>query len=1395
VRVLVLTVIGLFAEPASAATLSVCSTCTYKTIASAVTAAAAGDTISVGAGTWAESVTVSKSVTITGAGSSTVITGSGASQVVAVAVGVTASFQDLAIAPSSGGRCMSVNSSAKVTWTRVDCSGATPTSSSGGGITASSATLTLTDSTFDANASAGCCYYGGHVYVSGGSLTVTGSTFTNGTSGRGAALGIVNGANVTISDSTFSGNTSDQEGGAIYLKGGSGSPTFSLAGSTFEGNAAGRGGGAIYWEQPSDVSISDTLFCGNSADQQGGAIYWKRSDGGAMEVTNSRFVENTTLREGGAIYFDNLNSDYAAVVNNVFLGNSALYRGSALYYQDSQIWLTNSVIAWNTGAEAIDGGGSASSSSSYIAYDMFWDNALGDGFETYWDASVLTEEPELSAYTLDGDCGNDELWPTASSNLVDAGDPTLSDPDGSVSDIGAYGGPDAGADSWTDADADGWYAMWDCSDADATSYPVSWYLDGDADGYGETSTGGELACDAPSGYVADDGDCDDADATAFPGAVEVCDGVDHDCDGASDEPTSSDASTWYDDSDGDGYGDPSTATTACDAPAGYVSDGSDCDDGTALVRPGGAEACDGLDNDCDGSVDEVTPTWYRDADGDGYGTPSVSATTCTMPSGYVGYAGDCNDGSAAVNPDAIEACNGYDDDCDGSSDEGVKSSFYRDADGDGFGTSATTTTGCSAPSGYVSAAGDCDDGASAVSPSASEACNAVDDDCDGATDEGVKPTWYRDSDKDGYGATSSSVSACSAPSGFVGTGGDCNDAASDVSPGATETCNGVDDDCDLSVDDGVSVTLYLDDDADGHGDASSSTSACGSLPGYVTSSDDCDDAAADVYLGAPELCDSKDNDCDGSTDESPPTWYRDSDGDGYGTSTSTKTQCSASGGFVLVGGDCNDASASVSPGEAEVCDGADQDCDGTVDDGVTSTWYTDADGDGYGASGSTGTDACAGATGTVANDDDCDDTDVGVSPAALEACNGTDDDCDGVADDDAIGAVTYYVDADGDGLGDALLPELSCSALAGYATNADDCDDAEASVGAERDWYADYDSDGYGVSSETATACEPPVGYAGEPGDCDDADGGVHPDAAEAPNGYDEDCDGIADDGTSIYDDDGDGRTEAGGDCDDGDPEVNPGGLEECDGIDEDCSGVVDDGTACYDDDGDSYDELVGDCDDANPDVNPGAIETDGNGIDDDCDGDVDHGTWDADGDGVTEAGGDCAPEDDTIYPGATEIVDDEDNDCDGEVDEDTEISDDDGDGFAEVQDDCDDADDTVFPGAPEAADGVDDDCDGTVDEGTNAYDDDGDGVTEDGGDCDDASAAVRPGATELDNDLDDDCDGQIDEDLGGDTDTPDDTGTPDEEKRCGCAMTGVAAGFQPAAALLLIGLLRRRKS
>ncbi len=488
-----------------------------------------------------------------------------------------------------------------------------------------------------------------------------------------------------------------------------------------------------------------------------------------------------------------------------------------------------------------------------------------------------------------------------------------------------------------------------------TSTTITVNRDVDGDGFDAEAWGGT--------------DCDDTSARVSPDETELCDGLDQDCDGAADEDFDLDLDGYFDD-------------------IGCAS-GDDCDDADAAVNPAAVDDCDGIDNDCDGEADvSAAPTtatgevasatlsatvsgqlWgnlYRpsrdltltsfevyvdptdkllfsvyEATSAG-GELSLVASSTLTTSGAVGwYASGSLDLPLLVGREYLIGV---------GADSALGLRYER--------SPSLTAVAELTPSGLVKST-------AASQPAtlvASASSNAL-------VYQSLNVSWVEtenvDSDGDGQNPW------C----------GDCDDADPARFVGATEACDGVDNDCDLA--------LPADEvDADFDGD-------------FVCDAD-CDDADAARYPSATELCDGIDNDCDGdvSADEADAdgdgvaacwdgtaldcadtdattllaTRYTDFDGDGYGDPTTASDACPALSGAVADGTDCDDGDASLSPAATELCDSVDNDCDGTADEGY------DADADGVGA--------C----------DDCDDGDAGSFPGATETCGNTaDEDCDGTA--------------------------------------------------------------------------------------------------------------------------------------------------------------------------------------------------------------------------------------------------------------------------------------------------------------------------------------------------------------------------------------------------------------
>ncbi len=232
--------------------------------------------------------------------------------------------------------------------------------------------------------------------------------------------------------------------------------------------------------------------------------------------------------------------------------------------------------------------------------------------------------------------------------------------------------------------------------------PWPWFQDLDGDGFGDLNDFAPVfsvtdPSDGTTTYatVFNWADCDDANPEVHPDATEVLDDIDNDCDGWIDN-----VPFWYADTDLDGYGDPNENLQQHPQPEGYVKNHADCDDTDATIHPGASEVINGIDNNCDGEIDNA-PFWYADTDEDGYGDPDVSTQHHMQPVGYVSDNTDCNDSNSTVYPTANDSADVLvldylDNDCDGKVDEEYEIGFKGPASGTVFWVDATGEHGLEA---------------------------------------------------------------------------------------------------------------------------------------------------------------------------------------------------------------------------------------------------------------------------------------------------------------------------------------------------------------------------------------------------------------------------------------------------------------------------------------------------------------------------------------------------------------------------------------------------------------------------------------------------------------------------------------------------------------------------
>ena len=728
----------------------------------------------------------------------------------------------------------------------------------------------------------------------------------------------------------------------------------------------------------------------------------------------------------------------------------------------------------------------------------------------------------------------------------------------------------------------------------------------------------------------------------------------------------------------------------------------DCDDTNSSIYPGAPDTADGLDNDCDGLLDEGSPDADDDADG------------------FTDLEGDCNDGDTGISPGAEELLNGIDDNCDGRTDEGTDA---FDDDGDG----------------YSENEGDCNDQNSGVGPDAPETLDGLDNNCSGETDEG---TAAFDDDGDG----------------FTELGGDCNDDpaanGATVFPGSVELLDGTDNDCDGLLDedflvdgdgDGWSILAGDCDDADFYsypgapefvdGADNDCNGQVDDSPdevdndgdGYSEFEGDCDDTSAVVYPGATEIEDvglELDNDCNGFYFQNPPT--------AVASAASGESSASTCSAIVLDGSLSSDPDGdslvyywffdrqpiNSALTSAEIRNGASSVA--TVNPDVPGLWVI----------GLLVSDGLANSAPSLVS--------IEVTGSAQLALS-LDADCDGVVTADDCD------DDDGDVL--AFADDVDCDGV----LTADDCDDNNVS-------QPNFDADCDGTATSVDCDDNNPVQPSGDQ-DCDDVLTGADCDdtnPALLAEADDADCDGVLTDGA-----DGVAGT-ADDDCDDSPATgANFGSIAndaDCDGVvtaadcndadntqptlDADCDGVLADGVdgaaGTLDDDCDDNDSsllVVGDDIDCDGVLTDGLDGVPGNSDDDCNDNDSSQPNLDADCDGTATAV-DCDDTDPT-QPSL-------DADCDGVLADGSSNN-----SLVDADDDCDDADPALGLRADDA------DCDGVLADGADGVPDN----TDD--DCDDSDPALLSEADDADcdgiltavdcNDSDDtqpaldaDCDGVL---------------------------------------------------
>jgi hypothetical protein len=433
-------------------------------------------------------------------------------------------------------------------------------------------------------------------------------------------------------------------------------------------------------------------------------------------------------------------------------------------------------------------------------------------------------------------------------------------------------------------------------------------------------------------------------------AEEDCDGLDNDCDGEKDEGLAQGAACDWTNEHGTCIG-----VDVCIGAEGWQ----------CSAKEPAAETCDSEDNDCDSATDEEVPEAGQACD-----SPDDS-DKCAFGI-FACEAGDLVCLGDTLQP---ESCNGLDDDCNGLTDE-----LYDDTDGDGL-------ADCVDP----------DDDDDEVLDEADNCPLVENDDQANADGDPLGDACDPDDDNDGVGDLT-----------------DCAPTDPTVKPGATEVCNGKDDNCDTLIDPAGSEgcnAFYIDADGDTFGFTPLMQCVCGNqgTPPYTAvSPGDCNDSNKAVNPLAAEVCNSLDDDCDDDVDNIGAAGcelrYRDHDEDDYGVHYDMACVCGGKGEYTAKeAGDCNDDNKNIFPGADEFCNGVDDNCNNTKDEIGSlgcNTYFLDQDGDGYGVTNFSKCLCAAQGDYKAEKKGDCDDSNKMINPGQNEVCkDGKDNDCDGTPDE------------------------------------------------------------------------------------------------------------------------------------------------------------------------------------------------------------------------------------------------------------------------------------------------------------------------------------------------------------------------------------------------------------